>query len=240
VSPHSEDSFIVRPGGAIEPHHAWPRRIVAELPFGESGAVAWGNGLSTPGCIENGYVMYRARAHGDVTIEELPVRPSLGWWWEGRLYWSCFPTHIESWVGLASWAPGEEVRIEVPDITLFDAVPRGDRLVLSPSTHRKGQPFERRLLTEGWSFRPSMPLERVPFARYGAPSCASSTMGWTATAYAEADVIELRRDASDDPAPMEMNCYYPLKLAWMGPSLLVSTADRELLLFDDLLGTLER
>ncbi|MGH8635788.1 MAG: motility associated factor glycosyltransferase family protein [Burkholderiales bacterium] len=239
VSPHTDYSFIVGRDGANELRHAWPRRIVAELPFGEDGAVAWGNGLSTPDRVENGYVMYRSRAHGDVTIEDLPVRPSLGWWWDRRLYWSCFPTHIDSWIGLASWAPGEEVRTEVPDITLFDAVPSGDRLVLSPSTQQKGQPFERRLLTEGWSFRPGLPLEPVPFGGYGAPSSAASSMGWTATAYPEADVIGLTRDTSDNPAPVAMNCYYPLKVAWIGPSLLVSTADRELLLFEGLLGSLK-
>ncbi len=85
VRPQTNQSLLVRENGRTETHMVWPRPIVAELPLGTGGAVAWGRGLSPDGD-ESAYVMYRSGAVTDVEIQQLTVRPWFGVWWEQRLY----------------------------------------------------------------------------------------------------------------------------------------------------------
>ena len=56
-----------------------------------------------------------------------------------------------------------------------------------------------------------------------------------ATVYPQADAIAL---ASPGNRVRYMTCYYPLKAAWLGGSLLVSTVHGEVLLFDHLVERL--
>jgi hypothetical protein len=116
TAPGGTTVLLVDEDGSVRTCREWPRPILYELPLGDGGAVAWGDGLSRPGEIGSGYVMWREDDRGDVRVLDLPFRPITGAWWNGRIYWSCFPRRVETWVGLASWAPGEEARFEVPGL----------------------------------------------------------------------------------------------------------------------------
>ncbi len=110
------NTVVMREDGSVEPHHAWPRPVLLELPLGDDGAVAWGQGAPE---YVNGCVMYRHGRAEPVAIEELPFIPGAGsTWWRGRLYWACWPA------GVGSWAPGEEVEFSLPQLSLCGI--RGD------------------------------------------------------------------------------------------------------------------
>jgi hypothetical protein len=237
LTPYTSESFVVHVDGTRESHFAWPRPIIGELPFGEGGAVAWGNGISAwPHTVDGpGYVMYRLHARDEVTIEELSIRPSFGAWWRGRLFFSCLPTPAESWIGVASWVPGEDVRKEIADLTLFGLHPRIEGLELHPCVIRDGG-YVRVVASEGRVFfDAARPAEPLALGADGAASSRAEGAGWTATAFPESDLIRLE---SADGRRMALTCYYPLRLAWIGTSLLVSTLEREVLLFDALADTL--
>ena len=96
--PHARSGFAISADGTVTPRPAWPRPIVAEVPWGrEGGAVAWGHG-------NPGYVMLRPSAGAPVCIDDLPihasrslVRPDGSVWWTSRRG------------GLWSWRRGEGV-----------------------------------------------------------------------------------------------------------------------------------
>jgi hypothetical protein len=237
VQPHTTSSVDVGADGSTTALHRWPRPIVGELPYGDGGAVAWSNGLSRGAkAAEPACVMYRPSADAAVQVVELPIRPTTGFWWNGRLYWDCFPTAVDSWIGLASWAPDAEVRLELPDVVLHGLREYAGGLLLDPCEFRKGQGYVRRRQTHGRLWLPGSEPTPAPLGELGAASAAAQSNGWTATAYPEADLVQL--DCLDGRS-VRMHCYYPLRLAWTGRSLLVSTADREVLLFEDLLDGLE-
>jgi hypothetical protein len=239
VTPYSHQSFLVRPDGSTSPCQTWPRPIIGQLPLGESGTVAWGNGI--PGLPQTvvgaAYVMYRRHGSDDVTIEELSVRPTFGAWSEGRLYWNCFPTPVDSWTGLASWSPGEPATREVPDVLLFGIHAGEGNVGLHPCAFKTGVGYERRLVTQGWTWHPATGLRPLALGPNGAASAHAVSETWTATAHPEADLVAFE---SRDGRRLSMTCYYPLRMAWAGPSLLVSTAEREVLLFEGLMDVLDR
>jgi hypothetical protein len=76
----------------------------------------------------------------------------------------------------------------------------------------------------------------VALGHLGASSSRAVAGGWTAIAYPEQDLIRLEHE--NDTA-LSMVCYYPIALAWAGTSLIVSTADREVLLFEHLRDAIE-
>ncbi len=238
VTPYERQSFVLNGSGQRETHHVWPRPIVGEEPWGVDGAIAWGNGLSkwpNP-AVAAPYVMYRRTAADEVTIEELPVRPSIGTWWNDRMYWNCFPTPVGSWTGIASWAPGEGVCLELPSILLYALEPGVDELTLHPCNWVPGKWFERRLQPFDWKWRPGQQPTPAATGEYGSPVCSDTFNAWTATAFPDHDCI---RFDSSDGRTVTMVCHRPLRLAWEDRALLVSTIDREVLLFEDLQSTLD-
>lgn len=237
VTPGAHKSFLLTEDGFVEPHHAWPRPINNELPFGVGGAVAWSNGTSRWPEIESACVMYRRSADDRPTVQELPVRPAIGAWWRERLYWNCFPTPDGAWVGVASWAPNEDVTLEVSGPTLFGMHPTADGLALEPCVVHPDTGYERRRPTHGWTLKGDRSLDTVTLGPDGAVSSRAVNAGWTAVAYPESDLIRLE---SCDGRSLRMICYYPLRVAWVGGALFVSTAERELLLFEHLIEVLER
>ena len=56
---------------------------------------------------------------------------------------------------------------------------------------------------------------------------ALSDRGWRAVACPERDVIRVTGDGRS----VEIICYWPHRLAWIGDSLVVSTMDRDVLIF---------
>ena len=227
---HATESFIVREDGSIEPHHRWPRPITSELPFGEGGAIAWDQGGTLQSGTLPSYVMYRRTPEEAVTIEDLPFRPAMGTWWNGRMYWASLGSDLHPGRGIASWAPGEGVRFDVDDVSVYDIHPEEGWLVLEPRFLGADNRPVRRALHEGWRWRPAD--GRVPMALgpEGASSARARANGWTATAYPETDLVQLK---ADDGYTVSMTVYYPFRLAWVGRSLLVSSIGCGLMLFED-------
>jgi hypothetical protein len=230
VGLHRHASVLVREDGSIEPHHAWPRPINGELPFGDAGAVAWGVGKAAWPDGGPGYVMFRSAPDEKPTIEELPFGPTAGVWQNDRMYWTCFP------FGVGTWAPNEAPTFSLPDITLYAVHPDDAGFVLHPRVRGATGVTERRLPGHGWRWRPGQPPEAMPLGPFGPASSRSVSGDWTAVTHPEADLVRLESTAG--PA-LSMICYYPFSVAWAGRSLLVCTNDGEVLLFDRLLDVLE-
>lgn len=230
VTPHGTSSVVVGADGRVEPHLEWPRPIVGELPFGNGGAVAWGHGDVKDPDRSPSYVMYRHAPQEEPRIEELPFRPLIGVWWDERVYWAYFSADGASSRGIASWAPGAPAQIELPDVAVHAMRPDGTWLVLEPRARGADNRPERRLLRQGWRWQRSRELVPVELGPHGAASGQSCAHGWTATTFPEADLVQL---TCDDGFTLLMTVYHPLGAAWVGRSLLVSSAQSGLLLFED-------
>jgi hypothetical protein len=235
VAPHANESVAVRHDGSISVHHRWPRPIVGELTLPNGEVVAWGNGMSDPRNPEMAYVMHKAGFDGSPALDLLPFRPAFGTWWRNRVYWTCFPAVSGDPTGLGSWAPGESPRLELDDLAVFGVHVAEGALILHPG-YRAQTGFERRLMTDARQWWPDGSHRVLPLGRDGSASCQSTARGWTATAYPEADVIRFQ---SADGRALAMTCYYAFRVAWAGQTLVVSTFEREVLLFANLIDTLE-
>lgn len=224
------DSFLIQEDGSIEPHGSWPRPILAEIPWGDRGSVAWSNGADGWPKFGPGYVMYRESPDAPVTTEELPFRPMRGVWWGDRLYWTCFPS------GLGSWAPGQPASLFVPDLPLSVLRPDAGGLELQPMFRNQQGVSQRQRATHAWLWRsPSEPLGVVALGPDGPASCRSSGQGWSAIAHPEADLVRLE---SPQGLVLRLTCYHPFTVTWVGRSLLICTTTAEMLLFQDLIDIL--
>jgi len=218
-------SFIVRENGVIEPAHTWPLPIFNQLPFGADGVVAWGWNPPEPG-----YVMYREHPDAPAIVERLSFIPLWGAWWRDRLYLTTPRT------GLGSWAPRTEPALALTDLKLLTIEASEKGLVLGPCERDDSWNLLRRRVAHAWHWRGDGPPHAVSLGPFGAATSRSTGVdGWTATAYAEADIVQLE---SADGRVLSMTCYYPFKVAWLGRSLLISTLPEDLLLFEDLVGSL--
>jgi hypothetical protein len=225
------ESFVVHEDGSTEPGLVWPRQSNGELPFGDDGAIAWGVGAAARWPDGgSGYVMYRQTADASPTVETLPFAPQVGTWWRDRFYWACYP------FGVGSWAPGIAPEFAAADRTLFSVLGDERGLVLAPRARTKDGATERRLITDGWCWQPGQDPQPIALGPLGVASSRARAHGWDATAHPEADAIEFRRE---DGVSVTMTCYYPFGMAWAGRSLVVSTADGELLLFERLADRLD-
>jgi hypothetical protein len=236
VAPHDRVSRVVHANGRSRVHLEWPRPIMAEMPFGDEGFIAWGLGFGGGYPMGPGYVMYRTHRGGKVQIENLPVRPSVGVHWHGRVYWNCYPRAVDTWVGLVSWAPGEPVRFEHPGITVFDMRPDEQGLLLQPCAFDVRGHFARRRLDQGWIWKPGNAPSPRPLSALGPVSWRDTNGPWIATAFPESDIVQLE---APDGTTRQLTCHYPSRASWTGDSLLVSTVSRELLLFEGLADALE-
>ncbi|MCC7416243.1 MAG: DUF115 domain-containing protein [Acidobacteria bacterium] len=232
VAPHTTRSFVVREDGTVEPHVEWPRPITGEARWGDAGLVAWSNGTHRWPVVVPAYVMFREHPSSRPAIVELPFRPSIATRWRNRIYWTCFSSGVGAFTGVASWAPGGEARFEVEGPQLFACIPDGEALRLEPCVLKPGGGFERRLLREGLRWTPGQPPAAVALGPDGARSSVEEAGGWTATAYPDLDRIRLSRA---DGRVLALVCHRPFRLAWTGRSLVVTTADRDVLLFERLL-----
>ena len=228
---HATESFIVRDDGSIQLHNRWPRPTTSELPFGEGGAIAWDQGGTLPSGTLPSYVMYRRTPSDEVTIEELPFRPGIATWWNGRMYWASLGSDVRPGRELVSWAPGEAVRFEVDDLFLYDMHPEAGWLVLEPRFIGSDNKPARKRLHQGWRWRPADGLVSRELGPYGSSSARSRSNGWTATAYPESDLVRLE---ADNGQSLSMTVFYPYRLAWVGRSLLVSSIGCGLSLFEGL------
>jgi hypothetical protein len=236
VTFHTTRSVRVRRGGIVAPHLSWPRTLVGELPFGESGAVAWSNGLADWRQPIPPYVMYRQTAGDEPVIVELPFRPGNGTSWNGRIYWCCQPDGLGAPTGLASWAPGEEPRLEFGGTHLFDVQPFEEALLLHPRALDASGVHLRQRSPQGWIWRPGTAPEPIALGLTGAPTCRATSAGWGASTYLEGDLLRI-----DSPLRTTLlTCYTPHRVAWLGRSLVVNTFEWDVLLFDDVMTSVER
>jgi len=228
---HGRSSFRILEDGLVEPHAEWPRPISGILALGDCGSIAWNNGTHNWPAIERGYVMYRSSESADVVVEDLPFRPTVGTWWQGRVYW----TNLDG--GLVSWAPGESAEAWLPELTLLAVHDAGDDLRLDPCARTPDGAYQRIRLPQAWRWRPrEAPLE-VPLGVNGSTSCRSAGHGWIAAASPNADAVTLR---SAQGTTLRLLCHYPFGVAWAGRSLVVGTVDGELLFFADLASVLDQ
>ena len=153
------------------------------------------------------------------------------------MHWASLGSDLHPGRGIASWAPGEAVRFDVDDVSVYDIHPEEGWLVLEPRFLGADNKPVRRVLNEGWRWRPADGCVPMALGPEGASSARSHANGWTATAYPESDLVELKADDGDT---VSMTVYYPFRLAWVGRSLLVSSIGCGLLLFEDLAETLSR
>jgi hypothetical protein len=223
-------SMLLRQDGSIEPQHSWPRPINGELPFGATGAVAWGIGKASWPDGGPGYVMLRSTREDKPSVVELPFGPTNGIWDDGRLYWTCFP------FGLGTWAPGEPPTFSIPNLSLYSVHPTESGFMLHPRVRGTTGVTERRLPAHGWKWQPGQAPEPIALGPSGPATSRSTRAGWTAIAHPEADFVSLE---SSEGLTLSMACYYPFSLAWAGRSLVVCTNDGEVLLFDRLIDVLD-
>ena len=233
VTPYTRRSFLVGADGTVRPHLEWPRPIVGELPFGEGGAVAWDNGMSAPG--SSGCVMYRRCANDAAIVQEISLRPAIAWWWRDRLYFNCYPTPLDTWVGLASWAPGSDAHQEVQGLTLFGMLEDANGLRLEPCVFRSNAGYDRQIGREGWVWQPGRELRPTVLGTLGQTSCQAASGEWVVAVHPQSDLLRFESPAGET---CSVRCHFPLRAAWVGGSLLVSTGDREVLLFSGLADTL--
>jgi hypothetical protein len=220
-SPESRASFIVGEAGSIAHDVPWPEAATSVLPLGEGGAVAWSWGDVTGGSAPP-YLMYRWSPDEDAVVIPLPFRPSRGLWWRGRVYWTCVPT------GIGSWSPGTDPRYDLPDLSVAHIQQAKDGLVLVPRVRSADGRIARRLLKEGIGWTPGSATEPVLLGDHGVASCTAASDEWTAAAYPELDLVRI---VSPRGVETRLLCYQPLRIAWAGTSLLVSTSEHELVLF---------
>jgi hypothetical protein len=141
------------------------------------------------------------------------------------LYWTCFP------LGVGGWAPDAAPTFELPDVPLISIYPEAGRLTLTGCDGYQ-EAYRDIRFTHNWSWQSGEAPTMVPPAPEGAASFrAAGEQGWSAIAYPDSHIVGLQ---SDDGRNARLTCYYPFRLAWSGPSLIVSTLYGELLRFPDL------
>jgi hypothetical protein len=166
---------------------------------------------------------------GGPAIVDLPFSPGAGVVWRDRLYLARLP------LGLVSWAPGSGVVVEVdtidhPIAAMF-AVEHGLSVVGYSSDANGRLRFDR-----AYRWQPEGGLVPQSGGAEVVSSAAVAARGWTAEARPDSHTVVFTRSS----ATIEMVCYAPLVLTWLADSLMVSTADGELLLFKDLAIELDR
>ncbi len=225
---HRHTSAWIGEDGAVRQYSSWPRTIVGQLPMGE-GAVAWSNGTGAWPELGAGYVMYRERLEGPVTVEALPFRPTAGAWLDGHLYWNTFPR------GVGRWRPGTPGDVFLPDESFCGLIADGAALALAPATRDAEGRALRRVHTTGSRLVAGGGHEQVALPADGAStSRAVGPDGWTATAFPDVDLVALERNGRR----VDLTCHHPMTVAWAGRSLVTCTAPGDVLLFERLADTL--
>ncbi len=231
VVPGASASLLLRPGGELATHIEWPRPIVSELRWGDT-VVAWSNGTAAWEDPLRGYVMWRDAAGRQTRIADLPFRPSSGVVWNDRLYWTC----VEP--GLGTWAPGTEPESLAFAHPFLSLEARGGHLAALPLRRTADGRVERRVTGDEVLLFADGRTARNALGPLGPRTSVATTLhGLTAEAYPHADAVVLRRGAH---AALRLVCYYPVRLAWLDDSLVVSTLYGDLLLFDGLAAVVDR
>ena len=138
---------------------------------------------------------------------------------------------------MGSWAPGVAATRSLAERALFSLGVRDDGLLLASAVRDAHGVLPRQRSREAWRWRGDGPLEAASLEAASLDPLGATTSrsvspdGCVATVYSQADTIAL---ASPGHGVRYMTCYYPLKAAWLGGTLLVSTVHGEVLLFDHL------
>ncbi len=226
---HGTTSLRMDATGMATLHLTWPASIVGELPMGD-GAVAWSNGTAQWPDVGEGYVMYRERVGGPVLREPLPFRPTIGAWLDGRLYWTLFRS------GLGVWAPREWATARHDAHSFAGVTVTDDSVHLAPLTRDDAGRAVRQVHARGWRLERSGDLTPMALGPDGGCVAQAAGAGWTARAFPDTDSVQL----TGGGRVVDLVCYFPIALAWAGPTLFVSTASGDVLRFDRLAETLDR
>jgi hypothetical protein len=225
ASLHGHSSFVLSELGDRTHEVLWPRPLCGTLPFGETGWLAWGNGTHDWPHVGDGYLMVLENDRAAPRVEELSCRPTTGVWWKGSVYWSTFPT------GLASWTPGRGTTVLDRTLAII-GMSVDDVGLLCVTGQRTDQGhLVRTAAHDSWRWSPSTGLSRLINPVVEPATCRSTDNGWLAAAYLDEDALDIH---APDGRVTRLLCYYPFGAAWAGSSLLVSTVEGEVLLFENL------
>ncbi len=221
-------SYRLDEHGRATAQDEWPAPIDAERPWGDrGGAIAWYSGRDP-------YLMWRSRPGVAVQTVALDFRPTGAEVTEdGRIWWAS--TSGGLWV----WSPGGVAERVAPTPPAFGlrCLPNG-QMRLDPWTADARGYTMRVLCRHAWLWSPgSRVVEPIALGPEGAIWSTSARDGWIAEACPHADIIECTHSTG---ARASLACYFPVTVAWAGPSLVVAASTGgQLLLFENLLGVLD-
>jgi hypothetical protein len=166
--------------------------------------------------------MWREHPEGEVRTDAIPFVAALAFpQSDGTIWW----TGLD---GLWSWSPGGAWRRLVASPPVMRLHREPDVIHLEPFGHDSVHAYR-------WSPGADA-VEPVPLGPEGPCWSSSTAHEWTASAYPRSDAVRLQhRDGTEHV----LTCASPFNVAWAGRSLVVSTRRGELMLFRDLIATLD-
>lgn len=217
-------SLCLDAAGQWEADAAWPKPICGQVCWGAgTGAVAWHNA-------DGSYVMWREHRDGRVFTDRIPFMACLAFPREdGSMWWTSLSGGLWSWTPGGSW----NRLVDCPPVLGLQEDARG--VWLQPSGDDSTF-MSRPRLAHAFHWIPGAPsTQPVPLGPQG-PCWSVATAGdWTAAGFPHSDrVLLTRRDGME----LALTCPYPYTLVWAGSSLVVGTGKGTLLLFPDLLPSL--
>ena len=219
----SRQSLIVDAEGDHVRGPAWPVPIAGEAPWGdEGGAIAWAHPST---------LLFRPRTGAPVVSEDVPFSArqfSIGP--DGSAYW------LEASGALWEWLPGGARRFVLFAPCAGYVRHEGRDLVLAPVARDAHGGVVRRRAAHEWQCDGS-PHARRQIAAAPEGQCSKVAEGpWTARAYPFSDLVRLEDGTG---RAWLLACYAAFGVAWAGPSLLVTTQEGRLLMFERLAERLE-
>jgi len=222
VTPRGQHaSFRVDADGAFEPMPEWRSPITGEI-HGPSGAMAWT--FTSPASL-----LFRETPTSTVVAAEVPFQTYTAAWWQNRVL-------LTTDAGVWSWQPGEAPQqlASLSPGVIVDA--RDGVLHVDPLPLVDGR-LARIRLTTGWDVE-------IATGRVTERELAAQGQAWseapgvhaTARTYPEADAVRLVMEQRE----LWLVWPSPRTAAWVGRSLVLNTTQGAVVVFTDLLSTLER
>jgi hypothetical protein len=218
-------SVVIDAHGGFDYREPWPRPILGELGWGDSGGtVAWYNG-------DEPYLMLREAAGREARLIPVPFRPN-------RICVEPDGAVVAATAdGLWRWS-AQEGPTRMADMPAAVAIrPAASGYRIDPIVKDDVGFTIRTHLRHAWQWETGLTAPRRIDLGPDGPCWSISTGGaWTAAAFPHADRIRLTHP---DGGVFTLLCYYPVTVAWAAGSLVVvSGTSGSVLLFENLLTTL--
>jgi hypothetical protein len=216
----SRHSFRIDATGQATANAPWPDDVNVEAPWGLAGGViAW----SAP----RSEVFWRAAPEGDVSRATLPFRPQQMVVGQGTMYW------LAGVGGLWEWAPGRDARLIAETSAHGSLELAGVHIVLHPFERDPvtNQPVRRRQRSASRYEIASGAEDRVALSPVGQSGRTCIREAWTVRSHPYAGCITFTHQ---DGRVVGLACQSPFCIAWAGASLIVTTLNRDVLVFRDL------